>query len=228
MIDSERHARRLALAGIYGPILWWLLVVVNGAITPDYSHINDYISTLGAVGAPYASIQRLNFVVLGGSIIAVSVGIRAWFGDERQTRMGTGLLGLFGLGVVLAGFIPGNPSAPESLTHVLHNLVSILAFVAGIVGIALVSRRIRVDDQWPSARYEWVATVGVILLTFVAFIGTVLTGSAFVGLTQRLFIGAMTLWVVVQSFRLSRLLEADARDETTHRGKESTSPKTAD
>lgn len=207
MFKSKRTSRRLALAGIVGPIAWWLLVIVNGAITPEYSHLSDYISTLGAVGAPHAFVQVINFAVLGGAILALMLGIHYWFGDGRRPRFGTLLLGMFGFGVILAGVFPEDPAAPESLSNVLHNIVSIIAFVAGIGGIGLVSRRIGADSRWPSYRFEPIGTVVIVLVTFVVFIFSVFSSSAFVGLTQRLFIGVMTLWIVVQSLRLYRSMD---------------------
>lgn len=214
MFETNLSSRRLALVGIVGPVLWWLLIIINGALTPGYSHLSDFISTLGAVGAPYASIQTINFAVLGGSILAVSLGIHSWFDTRRRPQVGTVLMGAFGVGVILAGVFPENPTAPESTVNILHNLVSTFAFVTGIVGISLISRRIGTDDRWPSYPYELTWTVVVVLVTFVVFMYSVFTESAYVGFTQRVFIGVMTLWVMVQSYRLYRLGGASAPPET--------------
>lgn len=208
MSTSKRTSRHLAFAGIVGPVVWWLLVIVNGAITPEYSHLSDYISTLGAVDAPHAFVQVINFAVLGSAILALTLGIHHWFGDGRRPRFGTFLLGMFGFGVILAGVFPEDPAAPGSLSNVLHNLVSIIAFIAGIGGIGLVSRRIGADSQWPSYRFEPIGTFVIVFVTFVVFISSVFSSSAFVGLTQRLFIGVMTLWLEVQSLRLYRSIDA--------------------
>lgn len=204
MFGSPTAIRRFALVGLVGPIVWWLLVVVNGAITPGYSHVSDFISTLGAVGAPYAPIQTINFLVFGGAILALTMGLHARFDAGRRPRLGTVLLGVFGVGVILAGVFPEHPAAPDSTTNLLHNLVSTIAFVAGIVGVALVTRRIGTDDRWPAYRSELTLTVAVVLVSFVVFMGSVFSESAYVGLTQRLFIGVMSLWVMGQSYRLYR------------------------
>lgn len=191
-----------------GPVVWWVLVVVNGAITPGYSHVGDFISTLGAVGAPYATVQTMNFAVFGSSILALSLGIHDWFGDGRRPRVGTVLLGIFGVGVILAGVFPANPAAPDSTTALLHDVTSTVAFVTGVTGVSLISRRSGGDDRWPSYRYEPIWTVVVVLVTFVGFMVSVVDESAVVGLTQRVFIGVLTLWLVMQSYRLYRLSAA--------------------
>lgn len=216
MFETTLPSRRLALVGIVGPVVWWLLILLNGALTPGYSHIGDFISTLGAIDAPYASIQKLNFAVFGGSILALSLGIHHWFDTGRRVRVGTVLLGTFGVGVVLAGVFPEDPTAPESTVNFLHNLVSTVAFASGTVGVSLVSRRIRNDDRWPSYPYEWLWTVAVVLVTFVVFMYSVFTESEVVGFTQRVFVGVLSLWVVMQSYRLYRILgttESPDRDE---------------
>lgn len=213
MFETKRPSRHLALVGIVGPVIWWLLIIINGALTPGYSHITDFISTLGAVGAPYGLIQKINFAVFGSSILALSLGIHHRFDGRRRPRVGTVLLGTFGVGVVLAGVFPENPAAPESTVNMLHNLVSTIAFVAGIVGVSLISRRIGIDERWPSYPYELTWTVVVVHATFVVFMYSIFTESGFVGVTQRVFIGVMTLWVVIQSYRLYRL-GASAPPET--------------
>lgn len=214
MFETVLSSRRLALVGIAGPVTWWLLIIVNGAITPGYSHVSDFISTLGAVGAPYAAVQKVNFAVFGCSVLATTLGIHYWFDGWRRPRIGTVLLGIFGVGVVLAGVFPEDPASPDSTTNLLHNLVSTIAFIAGIGGVGLISRRIGIDDRWPSYRYELVWTVVIVFVTFVVFMSSVFSESAYVGLTQRVFIGVMTLWVVLQSYRLYRLSGAPESRET--------------
>lgn len=218
MFISKQYTHRLALAGIVGPIVWWLLILVNGAITPGYSHVSDYISTLGAVGAPYALLQQVNFTVLGVSILALMLGVHNWFGDGNRPRVGTILLGVFGVGVILAGVFPENTAAPNSMTNILHIIASMIAFLAGIVAVGLVSRRIATDARWPSYRYESIATVVIVLITFIIFM---ISDLALMGLTQRLFIGVMTLWVVLQSLRLYRLSGAPTRNEIRDHRRES-------
>lgn len=203
MSTHDRTTRRLALAGVVSPAVWWLLVVVNGAITPGYSHVADFISTLGAVGAPYAIIQQVNFAIFAAGIAAFAVGLHRWFEDGRRPRIGTLLLGVAALGILLSGPFQSDPAAPESTTNVLHDLVGSIAFLAVIVAIPLVSRRLDADGRWPRLRFETIWTTVVVVVTFVVFIVTI--ESAYLGVTQRLFIGGVSLWVAGQSYRLYRL-----------------------
>jgi hypothetical membrane protein len=202
---TDPSLRRLALAGVVGPIVWWLLVVVNAALTPGYSHVADFISTLGAVGAPNAALQQVNCFIFGGGIAAFAVGLHRWFDDGRRPRVGTLLLAEVALGIVLSGPFQSNPAAPESTTNVLHDLFGSIASLAAIVAIPLVSRRLDADDGWPRYRLETVWTAVVAVGTFAVFIATI--DSPYVGLTQRLFVGTVSLWVAGQTYRLYRLAD---------------------
>jgi hypothetical membrane protein len=202
-MTTDQSLRRLATAGVAGPLGFWVVLFGLGGLTPGYSPVDDYISTLGGVGAPYAVVQQGNFVLFGASILAFGVGLHRYFGDGRRPRAGTVFVGLLGLGILLAGPFQSDPAAPESKMNVLHDLVSTVAFVAGVMAVGLVSRRLDADDRWPRFRFETPVTVAVVLATFVGFAVTI--DAAWVGLTQRLMVGAVSLWVVVQSARLYRL-----------------------
>lgn len=205
MDPSTRRIRWLARVGIAGPVVWWLLVAVNGAITPGYSHVGDFISALGAVGAPYATLQRLNFLLFGAAILALTAGIHAWLGDGRRPRPATVLVGVFGAGVALAAVFPMDLVTPGSLTDTLHTRVSMVAFLAAITGVSLLTRRLAGDDRWPTSPHEAAVTAAVVSGTFVLAVATVIVASPVLGLTQRLFLGVLSLWVVGQSLRLSRV-----------------------
>lgn len=206
-----RHSLQLlALAGVVGPLLFWLVVFLLGALTPDYSHMSDFISTLGAVGAPYADVQRVNFVVLGLAIGAVALKLHRWFDDRRRPSLGTMLLALFGLGIIGAGVFPSHPADPGSTTELLHNAASGVGLFAGLLGIALTSRRLHRVDRWPQRLFGAPGTVATLILTAGLFAYSIDT--AWVGLGQRLFVGTLTLWVAYVSTRLLRRGRPRSRD----------------
>ena len=66
-------ARTLALAGIIGPLLFITLVVVQGFLQPEYSHVVLPISALAAW--PTGWIQNLNFYVAGALMMAFAYGL---------------------------------------------------------------------------------------------------------------------------------------------------------
>lgn len=205
---STRHARRLALIGIFGPLFFWGTVGLLGVLTPDYSQVSNFISTLGAVGAPYALVQGVNFVVLGFAIGAFGVAMHAWFGDAWRPVPSTVLFWLFGLGVVGAGIFPTDPADPASTTSMLHDAASAVGSLSGILAISLVSRRLDADERWPRHRFATGGTVAGLLITAGLFASSIDT--AWVGLGQRMFIGMLTLWIVAVSIQLYRLADENS------------------
>lgn len=200
--NPDAKLRRFALAGVVGPILFWIVVFVLGYLTPGYSPVGDYISTLGEVGAPYESVQRLNFVLLGGSILAAAVGLHRFTRAHERPLLGTVLLGMLGVGAILAGVFPQNSADPGSTTNIIHESVAIGGFVAGIAGISLLCRRLDEDDRWARHRFSTPITVVILVVPFFA---VAISPASVVGLTQRIFVALLTGWVAYHSFRLYRL-----------------------
>lgn len=105
---------------------------------------------------------------------------------------------------------PERAAAPDSLTNVLPTITGTIGFLAGIIGVGLVTRRLAGDERWPSIRYETSGTVVMVLVTYTVFI---VSEAAVVGLTQRLFIGVITLWVVLLAYRRYRLFGPSSAGE---------------
>src|SRR5262245_63810948 len=93
--------RTFALAGIVAPVLFSALVILQGLLAPDYSHMTLPISALAAWPAGW--IQRLNFYVAGALSVIFAGALHAGLQRTRFGAVGTGLLILSGIGLVLAG-----------------------------------------------------------------------------------------------------------------------------
>ena len=63
----------LAYAGIAGPVVFTVLVIVQGVLQPDYSHVRLPISALAAW--PLGWIQETAFLVLALSMMALAFGL---------------------------------------------------------------------------------------------------------------------------------------------------------
>lgn len=163
----------LALAGIAGPIVFWLVVVVPRFLTPGYSVVGDFISTLGEVGAPCAIVQRVNFAILGAGVLSLAVGLHRFSRRRGRPSIAVLLLGVLGTGIVGSGVFSANSVDPASTTNVLHDVFGIVGFFAGIVGISLLSRQLDRDERWVRHRFATIATIVVLVGSFAVFIATV-------------------------------------------------------
>src|SRR4029453_926318 len=98
------RARTLALAGIIGPISFTTLVVVQGFLQTEYSHVRLPISALAAW--PTGWIQNLNFFVAGALTMAFAYALHRGVQPTRRGNIGVALLVMGGIGLWLAGIFP--------------------------------------------------------------------------------------------------------------------------
>ena len=74
--------RRLALAGIVAPIWFTALVVLQGFLQPDYSHVRLPISALAAW--PTGWIQNVNFYVTGALTMIFAIALHRGLQPTRR------------------------------------------------------------------------------------------------------------------------------------------------
>jgi len=201
----DRWRRILALCGILGPIIFTIDVIILALLRPGYSHLSQTISTLGEIGSTNAVAQDLNFFLLGALVIAFSVGLRRGIGGGRASRIGTALVGLFGVGVVLAGIFPCDQCSQfgNSAANTLHGLASIVAFFGFLPAPFPLSLSMRRNSAWQG--YPRLSLVmGVLILIFlVAFL--LASASPLQGAFQRLLVGAIFLYIALMAARLYRV-----------------------
>lgn len=204
--DTSLIVRRLAAVGGAGIVLFWLVVLLLGLVTPEYSAVSDVISNLGAVNAPYGIVQQANFVLLGLSVLAFTIGIDRRFRDGWRPWVGVILIGVFALFAAVGnGVFPVNNENPDAMTNMLHGIGAIVGFLAALVGIPLTAWRLSAAEHWP-AYHTWKA---VVLIAVVGFAGFALLlssmGTSWAGLAQRLFVGVVTGLLLYHSFKLYQL-----------------------
>jgi len=89
----------ILIAGIVGPIWFTTLVIIQGFLQPDYSHIAMPISALAAW--PFGRIQILNFLVMGPLMAAYAIGVHRVIRPTRFGLVGIVLLLASSLGIPL-------------------------------------------------------------------------------------------------------------------------------
>src|SRR5919205_2064605 len=94
----------LAIAGIVGPFLFVLIVIVQSVLHPDYSQLELPISALAAWSGGW--LQSANFFVFGILTIAFAIGLHLGVRPSRAGALGPTLLMLSGVGLLIAGAFP--------------------------------------------------------------------------------------------------------------------------
>lgn len=199
--------RVLVLGGIAGPVLFAIVVVICAELRPDYNHISQFISELGEAGGPDAALMNYaGFMVPGFLILLSGLGLAGRLPRSTLTVAGSFLVALFGAGVFAAGVFSCDPGClPENPSRegFLHNLVSLIAFVAMIAGVAVLGFQFRRMPGWHRfAGYSFVTTVAAAAL-LVGMV-TVSAVTPVIGLIQRFFLGVLFLWLVLVAIRVYR------------------------
>ena len=206
------RAGALALAGIIGPVWFTTLVVLQGFLLPDYSHVQLPISALAAW--PTGWIQILNFVVFGALTIVFAIGLHAGMKPTPRGGWGLALLVASGVGLVMAGVFPWKMVSGVPTETPAHVAGAITTFAAGGLAMVVFSRRMSADPRWRDLSTYTMATGIAVLLLFVmvGFFavddGTPLHPWA--GLIQRVLCAVWFTWEIVLASRLRRLFARSA------------------
>jgi hypothetical membrane protein len=183
-------------------------------IISEYSLTKDYISEL--VIGRYGYLQTAAFFAAGLGTLALAVGIREATNGSWGTRLGSALVGLYGVGLILAGIMPtdeidpaGRVVSPTSV-GTMHMLVSALAFVFVIAGMLVLSRTFKRDARW-QALWPW--SLVLALATLIGVIVAAPSEGAWVGLIQRIYIGTIIMWQVLVAFWLRSIAKGASAEQ---------------
>jgi hypothetical protein len=200
----RRVARVAVIAAGGGVLVLAAMVLIAGQLTPGYSHVGQYISELGARGAPYEwPVRFLGFLPAGALLLCFCVA--AFLALPRSRNASAGLIGLF---LFCAGYIaaaafpcdPGCRPQSPSVSQVIHNAVGLVGYVLAPAFLLVLGLAAR---AWPDAR--WLARLSFALaLCALAGLLTLSPTSPAAGLSQRVLEVSVLGWVVACSVFLAR------------------------
>lgn len=207
---SEGLVRALLLGGaIAGPL--YLVVGLTEAFTRPGFDIRRHDLSLLANGS-LGWIHIADLVVTGLLVVAGAAGMRASLTAGRGRTWGPLLVGVYGIGLVGAGFFtadpalgfpPGTPADAHSVSwHGLMHLVSAaIGFFALIAGCLVFARRFAAGGESAWAAYS--AVTGVVFL--VAFAGIAIgSGNGWAILGFWIGVVLAFAWVTAMCLRLLR------------------------
>ncbi len=191
------NAKLAMFTAVLGAVWLVAMVLIGGASWDGYDHVAQYISELGANGAPYGwHVSWLGFLPIGILICAFS--FFAWRAAPSSVIAALGFVGvfLFSVGYVGSAFFPCDfgcrPDTP-SFSQVMHELVGLAGYLLApltllFLGIA----------AWVWPRAKWLAVWAFISAAgaLVGVGGLMDPASPTVGLYQRVLEASMLSWVV--------------------------------
>jgi hypothetical membrane protein len=192
--------RVLILAGVLGPIIYILNVMLGGIITPNYSHIENAVSELTQRGAPNIVVLSALFVLSAVLILLFGIAIMMRFQSQsRRVYAGGVMIVVYGIfAALLASIFPQDPIGGESTFPGTIHLVlaGLTAFV--IMGLILLIG-LGIDHRTGWSHFKLYSIITVILI-FVFGASTpilIMKEIELLGLFERLTQLAYLQWFVV-------------------------------
>lgn len=138
MTNIDRNLLRL---GLLIPLWLFLGVALTSLGYPDFSHLDQAMSQLGAAGAPTQGYSAwVNNFPLGVLFVFFAVGVARRFASSRLALLGAALIALHGLASFATGYFscdqgcaPAQPSASQQI----HNLAGLVMFLSLTLASAL-------------------------------------------------------------------------------------------
>ena len=202
-MNQEDLSRRTFLdlflrgSGIAAAIIFTSSVITAGALHPNYSHLTQAISELGAKEAPYQDILNYGGLIPAGILTFIfSIGMFRNIKSNTFLYISSGLVMLIGLGRFFAGVFPCDPGCATltSTSAKLHTICGLLALTAGAVAPLMMAFGLR------SHRLQnyYFLSLGLGASAVIIIISGVLGISRlYIGAAQRLLLLFTYLWIIV-------------------------------
>jgi hypothetical protein len=194
------RSRMTAIIAIFLEGCFALAVIGLHFLRPDYDPSRRFISEY-AVG-PYGVVMRLAFFCLSAGSLALVISL--YISIPRSARSYTALILLFSwsICVFVAGIFPTDlVGSAETSSGNIHDQASLIGFVS-IVLASFFLLRFRKDEKWKKYHRSSLLLSVIILVTFLAFMASIIMEFTFIGLIQRLFIILVLSWLIITARRI--------------------------
>jgi hypothetical membrane protein len=183
------------VCGVLGALWVLALVLYGGATFPGYDHATQFISELGATGAPQGQfVSWAGFLPTG--VLVCSFAVLGWLAAPKSVWSAIGFVGvfLFAFGYAGSAFFPCDygcrPEEP-TFSQTMHYLLGLPGYFLAPLTLARLGVAAR---NWPKARHINVlgfvcATTALIALAFLS------PDYEYVGVAQRVLEASMLIWV---------------------------------
>jgi hypothetical membrane protein len=165
------------------PVLVAFITTVS-LITPDYSHVSDTISLLGAHGQPHPEIMNAGFIVHALLLNGFAYGLYICLGLSIGARIIWILMVISGIGLTCS--------------------FAQLAFFAFLIAMVVFARIIHNKPSWSTFSQFTIAIVCLNLLLSLTLLTEI--AASIEGALQRSFLGLSLIWLIsvaVHALRIS-------------------------
>jgi len=206
----------LAICGILAPLLVTIQLIIIGYYHPNYNHIIQYMSELGAVNAPYANIKNTGLSIIGILIIFFSFGMYEEL-NGKQTKsiiLGSSLVFISGLSFFLIGFFPCDPDCINFTTiGIVHGYLANTAQFPLIIAPYFLLTNFKRNKKWHIIYYYSIVTIILEIISFAVYKSYIFED--YIGLLQRISFGIPILWVEIIAIKIFKSLKDEITKEET-------------
>jgi hypothetical protein len=200
-----KKMKRLTTLALISISYFVVVIVVLHFLRPDVNPVNRPTSEY-AVG-PYGFLMTTAFFSMSVASLSLVIGLYKGMSLPAQSRIGLILLGIWGVGVLVAMSFPINPKGTEiTITGIIHRINGPLTFLSLTVGTILVSGSFRRDENWRPLYRSALTLSLVMLVTFITTVLSVATKSGFEGLCQRVVLIVFATWFILTTMHLRSLI----------------------
>jgi hypothetical membrane protein len=189
----------LFICGIIPPILFALKIAIIGFFHPNYNHITQYMSELGAKNAPYSVINNTGLSLGGLLIILFSIGFYQVIikkDNSFYAKIGLFFIFISGLSFFLIGFFPCDPDCVNySTIGIIHGYLSNFAQFPLIISPLFLMPTFRKLNNWYNV---YIFSIFIIILGigfFILYKSYIFED--YTGLLQRISFGIPLLWLEI-------------------------------
>lgn len=201
----------LAWFGMIAPVIRLTLILVLGLMQPGYSQASDYISELGAVGAPYAWLMNgLGTVSVG--ILLIGFCVAFWRALQPGFLVATGslLLAIAGVAFIGVGAFPCDPGCgieSPSITMQRHIQFGTLAMFAQTLAPLSIGAAFALGTR--HVKFGWISLgLGGVAIAALLTLFAQEPSFPFSGALQKTFQFATDVWVFVSALVVLRIQKA--------------------
>jgi len=193
---GNKKNRIAGLLGLFSALLFSISLIIFGNLHPTFDFLNDFVSKLGAKGAPHAIWwNTIGFGIVG--ILLTGFGIL--YGSVLEDKFAGILLAFFGIGFAFTA-IPMDMAAAESTVSKAHIVAICLALAFWLFGLARIA-----SNQLVGLKVPFRANVTALLIVG-AMIGFVI-GLWSMPVTHRLVFLLVFGWTLITAIDLLKKQE---------------------
>lgn len=195
----------ISLFGIIAPLFYIVPTIVGGLLRPGYSHLSNSVSDLLASGAPNKIYLMILFTVYPIFLSVFGFGLfSVLISKPLPLSSPTGLIGfvLIGasmgiLGILTMTIFPQDPhGAPITTPGLMHLILVGIQAISAMAAILLIGFWFRSNGFTGYFIYSIISLAVLLITGIISMIGAT-KGSQFIGLFERLNVGAIMQWLIV-------------------------------